>query len=96
MANKNVKVEVYKNENLYYGKVIWMGEEANKANFKVDDIIIDKMQYNSHKQVYEGGNFYGRGHRFKCELKLVRTDMIKVRISKGALYQERFCTRINN
>jgi len=94
MSNRNVKVEVYKTGNLYSGKVIWMNEEANKKNFRVGDIIIEKLQYNSLNQIYEGGNFYGRGHRLNCEVKLVGPDLIKVRVSKGGLHQERFCKRV--
>ncbi len=94
MSNKNVKVEVYKTGDLYTGKVIWMNEEANKNNFRIGDIIIDKLQYNSLNQIYEGGNFYGRGHRLNCEVKLFGPDLIKVRVSKGGLHQERFCKRV--
>lgn len=95
MANKNVIVEVYKADNQYLGKVIWMDKDANKKNFSVGGIIIDKMRYNPSTQKYEGGNFYGRGHKLSCELRLVEIDRIEVKVSKGFLHQIRYCSRVS-
>lgn len=95
MANKNVKVEIYKVGAEYHGKVIWMDEDANKKNFSVGGIIIDNMLYNSVTRKYEGGKFYGRGHKLNCELNLVEKNLIEVRVSKGFLYEIRYCTRVN-
>ncbi len=95
MANKNVKVEIFRSNDLYLGKVIWMGADADKRNFKLGDIIIDDMQYNPTNRKYEGGSFYGRGYKLDCELKLVEKDRIEVRVSMGILHKTRYCTRVN-
>lgn len=95
MANKNVKVKIYKIDSTYLGKVIWMDVDANKKNFNVGGTIIDNMRFNPENQKYEGGNFYGRGHRLNCELRLVELDLIEVKVSKGLLYQIRYCTRVS-
>jgi uncharacterized protein (DUF2147 family) len=95
MANKNVIVEVYKTDNQYFGKVIWMDKDANKKNFSVGGIIFDKMQYNPDTQKYVGGNFYGRGHKLSCELRLIEKNRIEVKVSKGILHQIRYCSRVN-
>ena len=95
MANKNVKVKIYQNDSTYFGKVIWMDNDANKKNFKVGGIIIDNMKYNQDNRKYEGGSFYGRGHKLDCELKLLEQDLIEVKVSKGILYQIRYCTRVS-
>jgi len=95
MANNNVIVEIYKADNQYFGKVIWMDKDANKRNFSLGGIIIDKMQYNPSTQKYESGYFYGRGHKLSCELKLVEKDRIEVKVSKGLLHQIRYCTRVS-
>lgn len=94
MANKNVKVEIYKTNNQYFGRVIWMDEDANKKNFSLGGIIIDKVQYNPDTQKYEDGSFYGRGHKLKCELKLVEKDRIEIKVSKAFLHQTRYCIRV--
>ena len=95
MANKNVKVEIFKTGNEYRGKVIWMGKDANKKNFTIGGIILDNMVYNAVTCKYEGGNFYGRGHKLNCELTLVEKDLIEVMVSKGFLYEIRYCTRVS-
>lgn len=94
MANKNVEVEVFKTENLFFGKVVRIRKEAINNSFKIGDIVMDKMFYNPKKQTYEGGNFYGRGFRLDCELRLINTNLIKVRVTKGVLHQVRFCTKV--
>lgn len=95
MANKNVKVEMYKTNGEYFGRVVWMDVDADKRNFEVGDIIIDNMKYDPDTKKYEGGNFYGRGYKLGCELRLVERDLVEVRVSKGFLYQIRYCTRIS-
>ena len=94
MANKNVKVEIYNANGIYQGKVIWMDDDANKKNFTVGGLIIDNMKYNPSSQKYEGGNFYGRGHKLDCELKLIGHSLMEVKVSKGILYKIRYCTRV--
>jgi len=94
MANKNVKVEIFKSGNSYFGKVIWMDVDADKRNFKLGDVIIDDMRYNPINEKYEGGHFYGRGYKLSCELRLLENNRIEVRVSKGILYKIRYCTRV--
>jgi hypothetical protein len=95
MANKNVKVEIYNTNGTYQGKVIWMDDDANKKNFSVGGLIIDNMKYNPSSQKFEGGNFYGRGHTLDCELKLIGSSLMEVKVSKGILYKIRYCTRVS-
>jgi len=95
MANKNVKVEMYKVDDLYFGKIIWIDEDANKKNFSLGAIIIDNMKYNSKTKKFEGGSFYGRGYKLDCELKLVDQNKIEVKVSKSVVSQIRYCTRVS-
>lgn len=95
MANKNVKVEMYKVDDLYFGKVIWMDEDANKKNFSVGAIIIDNMKYDPKSKKFEGGNFYGRGYKLGCELRLIDKNNIEVKVSKSFVSQIRYCTKVS-
>ena len=96
MANQNVKVAVYQQDSLYYGKVIWMDDDANTKNFSLGGLMIDEMKYNSQNQRYEQGSFYGRGYRLNCALRLMDNDKMEVIVSKGFLKQVRYCTRVND
>lgn len=93
MANQNVKIRVNKVDNKYEGKVIWMDTDANKKNFSMGSIIVDDLKYNNTKRTYEHGHFYGRGHKLKCEVKLIDLEKLQVRVSKGFIKQTRYCTR---
>lgn len=94
MANQNVKIHVTEVGNKYEGKVVWMDTDANKKNFNMGDIIVDNLKYNSTKQTYEHGHFYGRGHKLKCEVQLIEFEKLAVRVSKGFIKQTRYCTRV--
>lgn len=95
MANKNIKVEMYKVDDLYFGKVIWVDEDANIKNFSVGAIIIDNMKYNSKPKKLEGGNFYGRGYKLGYELRLIDQNNIEVKVSKSFINQIRYCTKVS-
>lgn len=95
MANKNVKVHVYRSGQKYMGKVIWMDTDANYKNFSVGAVIIDNMIYNSANKSYEEGFFYGRGYRLDCELELIAPDSLQVDVYKGFIQQTRYCTRVD-
>lgn len=96
MANQNVKVKIYQKNNQFYGKVIWMDDDANKKNFSLGGTIFDNMKYNARTKRYESGNFYGRGYRLNCSLRLIEDNKMEVSVSKGFLHQVRYCTRVNH
>ena len=96
MANKNVKVQIYKINNQYEGKVVWMDTDTNKKNFQMGEKVIDQMEYDPNSSKYRKGHFYGRGYKLDCELRLVEPDRLEITVSKGPLKQVRYSTRVKS
>ena len=51
MANKNVKVEMYKVDDLYFGKVIWMDEDADYEFSILLALGVAELTYNHFRKI---------------------------------------------
>lgn len=86
--DENVKVEIYKSEELYYGKIVWVKEhnedmpqtdennpDPKKKNNPVIGLqVITGLKYNPEKNFFQDGKIYTPQNGREANLKIRFTD----------------------
>lgn len=89
------KIQIFKSEETYYGKIIWLQNPMKNNKPKVDENNPDKIKRNEQiigltilngfkfdgEQEWEDGNIYDpeSGKTYKCYLSLINKSTLKVR-----------------
>lgn len=83
IPKEDLIIEVYKSGKEYRGKIIWT-KYQNKRN-QVGFIIIEKLEYNSKKKIWQNGKIYdpNSGSSYNALIKIKSNGILELRAYKG-------------
>lgn len=73
-------IEIYKQSNLFYGKII--KASGNEAKEKVGHLLLDKLTFNTATGKFTGKVNSTNGMTADCELKLINQNRFQMTVSK--------------
>jgi len=81
--NNNSKVEIYRNNGLYFGKLIWL-KDPGKSGYTNKLVILD-MTYNETRHVWDNGTLYYpvKDAQYQGIIELFDKDTLSIRAFKG-------------
>jgi uncharacterized protein (DUF2147 family) len=78
--NSGSIIEIYKQNNLFYGKIIKVS--GNEAKEKVGHLLLDKLTFLTTTGKYTGNVNSTNGMTADCELKLINQDRFQMTVTK--------------
>jgi hypothetical protein len=78
--NSGSIIEIYKQNNLFYGKIIKVS--GNKAKEKVGHLLLDKLTFLTTTGKYIGKVNSTNGMTADCELKLINQNRFQMTVTK--------------
>lgn len=81
--NQNSKIEIFKKNGLYFGKIIWI-KSPGKFDF-TNKMVISDMTYNKTRQVWDRGTLYYpvKDTQYQGIIELSNTDTLSIRVFVG-------------
>ena len=81
--NNNSKVEIFRKNGMYFGKLIWL-KDPGKSGY-ANKMVILEMTYNQTRHVWENGTLYYpvRDARYQGVIELPDKDTLSIRVFKG-------------
>lgn len=73
-------IEIYKQNNLFYGKIIKVS--GNEAKEKVGHLLLDKLTFSTSTRIYTGNVNSTNGMTANCELKLINQNRFQMTVTK--------------
>ncbi|MEO5996445.1 MAG: DUF2147 domain-containing protein [Chitinophagaceae bacterium] len=82
--NNNSKVEIYRNNGMYFGKLIWL-KDPEKSGYMNKLVILD-MTYNQTRHVWDKGTLYYpvKDAQYEGIIELSDMDTLSIRAFKGS------------
>jgi len=78
--NSGSIIEIYKQNNLFYGKIIKVS--GNEPKEKVGHLLLDKLTFNTTTGKYTGKVNSTTGMTADCELELINQNRFKMTVTK--------------
>ncbi len=81
--NNNSKVEIFRKDGMYFGKLIWL-KDPSKAGY-TDKLVILAMTYNQKRNLWESGTLYYpvKDAQYQGIIELFNKDTLSIRAFKG-------------
>ncbi|BDD11473.1 hypothetical protein FUAX_39050 (plasmid) [Fulvitalea axinellae] len=89
---KNLKVEFFKSEGRYFGKIIWKSPE-NKTESRIGDVIISDLKYISPEAQYQSGKMRAKKFNLDCKVKKDSPNTIIITVSKAFMSRKLVWTK---
>lgn len=78
--NSGSMIEIYKQNNLFYGKIIKISGNEDKE--KVGHLLLDKLTFHTTTRTYTGNVNSTNGMNADCELKLINQNRFQMTVTK--------------
>lgn len=83
------RMEIYKNGNQYFGKIIWL--KSNNDNVKIGDIVLKNIVFSNNQWT---GMITAKGNEMNCSITMMNSNTINIKAKMGFISKSKAWARI--